>query len=361
MTGTTEAPAAAPAAPQDRTAPLPPARWKNPWRWLPRARWAVQAAYLAFLVLTGWQFARFAAAAGAPGDGPIGAARPPAVEAFLPIAALLGLKRWLLTGRWDEIHPAGLTILVAALLTALLARKAFCSWVCPVGTLSRALEWVGRKTLWRRRWPAVPRWLDLPLSGVKYLLLAFFLFTVVVRMPLSAVEGFMNAPYNLVADAKLLALFTSPTGTFLAVVGGLAALSLVVKHAWCRWLCPYGALLGLVSWASPLSVRRTPEACHDCQACTRACPVEIPVHTRLRVLSPDCTGCLSCVAACASPDCLGVTRKGVKAWPAWVLPAAALSVMLGAWALARLAGTWETGVPAEAFRWAYRAMGLSAP
>jgi len=334
-----------------------PSSWRNPWRALPRVRWAVQLAYLAFLLLVGWQFSRFAAAAA--GGGPIEASRPPAVEAFLPIAALLGLKRWVLTGAWDEIHPAGLTILLAALATALAARKAFCAWVCPVGTLSRALEWVGRKTLWRRRWPAVPRWLDLPLSGVKYLLLAFFLFTVVVRMPLEAVEGFMQAPYNLVADAKLLALFTSPTSTFLAIAGGLAALSLVVKHAWCRWLCPYGALLGAVSWCSPLVVRRTPEACHDCQACTRACPVELPVHTRRRVLSPDCTGCMSCVAACASPGCLGVTRPGARAWSPWLVPAMTLGVMLGAWILARATGHWETGVPAEAFRWAYRVMGMA--
>jgi polyferredoxin len=319
----------------------------------------VQLGYLAFLLLTGWQFARFAAAVGGAGDGPIDAARPPAVEALLPIAALLGLKRLLLSGTWDEVHPAGLTILLAALTTALLARKAFCSWVCPVGTLSRAMEWVGQKTLWRRRWPRVPRWLDLPLSGLKYLLLAFFAFTVFVRMDLAAVESFLRAPYNLVADAKLLALLTSPGATFLAVVGGLAALSLVVKHAWCRWLCPYGALLGLVSWLSPLAVRRDPAACHDCQACTRACPVEIPVHTRLRVLSPECTGCMSCVAACASPDCLGVTRLGVKAWSPWVVPAVALGAMLGAWALARATGHWESSVPDEAFRWAYRAMGMA--
>ena len=334
-------------------------KWRNPWRVLPQVRWVIQIAYLAFLGLVGWQFTRYAVSVA--GAGPIEVARPSAVEAFLPISALLGLKRLVLTGQWDEIHPAGLTILISALATALLARKAFCSWVCPVGTLSRGLEWLGRKTLWRRRWPAVPRWLDLPLSGLKYLLLAFFLYTIVIGMPLEAVEGFLRAPYNLVADAKLLALLTSPTATFLGVVGFLAALSLVVKHAWCRWLCPYGALLGAVSWLSPLSVRRTPEACHDCQACTRACPVEIPVHTRLRVLSPDCTGCLSCVAACASPDCLGVTRKGVRAWPPWVVPGVTVAVMLGAYGLARATGRWETSVPAETFRWAYQVMGIGAP
>jgi polyferredoxin len=347
------APATADAA-AGRAPPAP--RWTNPHAALPRARWAIQLVYLAFILLVGWQFARFHAAV--LGDGPIDVARPPAVEGFLPIAALLGLKRFLLTRYWDDVHPAGLTILVAALATALLARKAFCSWVCPVGTISRALEWLGRRTLWRRHWPAVPRWLDLPLCGTKYVLLAFFVVTVFANMPLEAIEGFMRAPYNLVADAKMLAFFRSPSGTVIGVVAGLAALSLVVKHAWCRWLCPYGALLGVASALSPVSVRRDPDACNDCRACTRACPVEIPVHARLRVISPECTGCMSCVAACTTPDCLGVTRKGAAAWSPWLVPALTLGTLLGAWAIARATGFWETSVPAEVFRWTYRVMGI---
>jgi polyferredoxin len=346
--------AVTPASPAPSTPAAP--RWTNPYRRLPQLRWAVQLAYVAFVVLVGWEFVRFFDAVR--GDGAIDVARPPAVEAFLPIAALVALKRFLLTGYWDEIHPAGLTILAGAVLTAFAARKAFCSWVCPVGAISRALEALGRRTLWRRGFPAVPRWLDLPLSAVKYLLLGFFAWTVFARMPLEAIEGFLRAPYNLVADAKMLLLFAHPSTVSLAILGGLAVLSLVVKHFWCRYLCPYGALLGVASLFSPLLVRRDPDRCNDCRACTRACPAEIPVHSRLRVLSPECTGCMSCVAACTTPDCLGVTRKGPRALPAWVVPATAVGVMLGAWAIARMTGFWETSVPGEAFRWAYRVMGI---
>jgi polyferredoxin len=315
----------------------------------------VQAAWLVSLVLAGLEFARFFSQAR--GVGPVTVHRPPVVEAFLPISALLGAKRFLLTRYWDEVHPAGLVVLAAAIATAFVARKAFCSWVCPVGTISRALEWVGRHTLWRRRWPAVPRWLDLPLSATKYVLLGFFVLTV-ARMPLDALEGFLASPYNAAADAKMLLLFTHPSTTTLVAIGALALLSLAVKHAWCRWLCPYGALLGVASFFSPLLVRRDPATCNDCRACTRACPVEIPVHARLRVLTPECTGCLSCVAACTVPDCLGLARPRRRARSAFLLPAVALATMLGAWALARATGFWETSLGVEAFRWAYRAMGL---
>jgi polyferredoxin len=331
-------------------------RWQNPWRRLPAVRAAVQAGYLLFLAAAGWQFARFFSSAR--GDGPIAVPRPPAVEGFLPIAALVGLRRWLATGFWDEVHPAGLTILVAAIVASLVAKKGFCSWVCPVGAISRALEWIGHRTLWRRGFPRVPRPLDLALSSLKYLLLAFFAWQVLVAMPVEALDAFVGSPYNLVVDAKMLLFFAHPTATVLAVLGGLVALSLVVKHAWCRWLCPYGALLGVASLASPQHVRRDPETCNDCRACTRACPVEIPVHARLRVLSSECTGCLSCVSACTVPDCLGVTRKGARSLSPWLVPAGVLGVMLGAWAIARLAGLWETSIPAEAFRIAYRALGL---
>ncbi|HSD20523.1 MAG TPA: 4Fe-4S binding protein [Anaeromyxobacter sp.] len=318
-------------------------------------RWAVQLAYLGFLSLVGLEFARFVSQV--TGGGAIVASRPPAVESFLPISALVGLKRFLLTRYWDAIHPAGLTILLAAIATAFLARKAFCSWVCPVGTISRALEWIGRRTLWRRRWPAVPRWLDLPLSSLKYLLLGFFAWQVGL-MPLEAIEGFLHSPYNAAADAKMLLFFLHPSPTSLAVIVGLVALSLLVKHLWCRYLCPYGALLGVASLLSPLSVRRDPDVCNDCRACTRACPAEIPVHARLRVLSSECTGCMSCVAACTVPDCLGVTRMGARAFSPWIVPAAALSTMLAFWGIARATGFWETSLPAEAFRIAYRLMGI---
>jgi len=322
-----------------------------------RARWIVQGLYVGFLLVAGLEFARFVSQALS--DGPITAGRPPAVEAFLPISALLALKRFLLTRCWDEIHPAGLTLLVAAILSALLARKAFCAWVCPVGALSRGLEWLGARTLWRRRrrWPSVPGWIDLPLTATKHLLLGFFAWTV-AAMPLEGIEAFLRAPYNTAADARMLAFFVAPSATTLVVLAALAGLSLVVKGAWCRWLCPYGALLGLASWASPLAVRRRPDACNDCRACTRACPAGIPVHERGRVSSPECTGCLECVAACTTSGAIGLTLPGKRVVSPWVLPAVALGTLLGAWVIARLTGFWETGLPAEAFRMAYALVGV---
>ena len=104
--------------------------------------------------------------------------RPAGVEGWLPIAGLMQLKYVAITHRWPAIHPAGLFLLTAFLLMSFLLRKSFCSWLCPIGTLSEYLWKLGRYTF--RRNFRMPRWLDVLLRGMKYLLLGFFAYAVIV-------------------------------------------------------------------------------------------------------------------------------------------------------------------------------------
>ena len=73
--------------------------------------------------------------------------RPAGVEGWLPIAGLMNTKYFLLTGHVPAIHPAAMFLFLAFLLMSLLLKKAFCSWLCPVGTLSELLWKLGRKSL----------------------------------------------------------------------------------------------------------------------------------------------------------------------------------------------------------------------
>jgi polyferredoxin len=320
---------------------------------MPAVRWAVQLAYAAFFCLVGYEFYLFYAQA--VWQVPITAHRPPAVEGFLPVSALVSLKHLLATGEWDRVHPAGLTILLAAITGSVVSRKTFCSWICPGGTFSRVLELAAKKTIYRRgRALRMPRWLDLPLLSLKYLLLAFFVWTVFVSMPARAVEMFLLSPYNIAADAKMLLFFFELTAVGVTVLAVLVLLSYVVKNFWCRYLCPYGALLGIFSLASPSRVVRDADACNDCRACTRACPVEIPVHARGSVWTAECTGCLNCVAACTTEGALGVTRRGKKSLSPWLVPALGIGVLLAFWITARATGHWVTEVPTDVLVDVYR-------
>ncbi len=317
------------------------------------ARYLVQGGFLLTVILIGYEFARWLHGLEA---GRVVGVRPPGVEGFLPIAALLGLRHLLATGEVHPVHPAGLVLLLLVLATGLLAKKAFCSWVCPIGTLSEALAGVSRR-LFRRKL-RLPWLLDRPLRSLKYLLLAFFLYAVFFQMGPQAVADFLDSPYNRVADAKMLYFFErlSPVGA--AVLGVLALLSLVVPYFWCRYLCPYGALLGALSLVSPLKVTRHAPSCIDCGLCTKACPAHLPVERLSRVRSDECSACLSCVAACPVPRALRLETPAP--WRSAVRPAAfaalvVLLFVLGTLA-ARASGHWRSAVSAEEYARRLRAI-----
>lgn len=276
------------------------------------------------------------------------AARPAGVEGFLPISALLGLRHLADTGQWDPVHPAGLVIFLAALAMALLFRKAFCGQVCPVGFVGERLGRLGQRLGLAR---SVPVWLDRCLRLPKYLLLAFFLLSTWISMDGPAIESFLHSSANITADARMLRFFLQPSLLTLCILGGLAVAGLVWRGAFCRWLCPYGALLGLFALAGPMALRRDPARCTGCGRCRQACPMDIPATTQGR--PTECTGCAACVLACpAKAGAAGLTLAG-RPVPWWLPAAGALGLFVLAYALARATGHWETSLPAAMLRRLY--------
>ena len=112
-------------------------------------------------------------------------ARPGGIEGWLPIAGLMNLKYSLETGQLPSVHAAAMLLLVAFIIISLLLKKAFCSWLCPVGTLSELIGDLGKKLFGRQF--TLPLWLDIPLRAAKYLLLSFFLY-IALLMPAQAIR-----------------------------------------------------------------------------------------------------------------------------------------------------------------------------
>ncbi|HTU52141.1 MAG TPA: 4Fe-4S binding protein [Acidobacteriaceae bacterium] len=73
--------------------------------------------------------------------------RPAGVEGWLPIAGMMNTKYLLETHSIPQIHPAAMFLFLAFLASSLLLKKAFCSWLCPIGTLSELLWKTGEKFL----------------------------------------------------------------------------------------------------------------------------------------------------------------------------------------------------------------------
>ncbi len=283
--------------------------------------------------------------------------RPGGVDGWLPIAGLMNFKYLLTSGHVPLVHPAAMFLFLAFLAMSVFLKKAFCSWLCPVGTLSENLWKLGRKLFGRNF--QLPKWADLPLRGLKYLLLAFFVF-VIGAMSAETLEGFMQSPYGLMADVKMLNFFRGIGVTGIVVLAALALLSMLVQNFWCRYLCPYGAILGLSSLLSPLKIRRDASACIECGKCAHECPAGLPVDRLIQVRSAECTGCMACISSCSAEGALQFSlppKKTGTLAERWarrtvgpLAVAGSLAVIFFAVVIyAKATGHWQTNLPREMY------------
>lgn len=309
--------------------------WQKTTFWRNLVQWG----FFCWVLYLGIRFGQFVDHFTSQGATPY-VARPTGVDGFLPIGGLASLKLLLTTGQFDTFHPAALVLLLTFLVMSLIAKKSFCSWLCPVGTLSEAVWKLGRRIFGRNFTPW--RWLDIALRSLKYLLLAFFVKIILIDMPSAAIASFLKAPYWAISDIKMLQFFTHMSLTTIIVLLVLTLLSFFIKNAWCRYLCPYGALLGLVSLISPFMIRRDKESCTDCRACTAECPSRIRVHSSQGVMNAECTGCLSCVEACPH-NSLAMSVGGLrKPLPRWVFPVVLLTLYAAGVGFGMVSGHWNS-------------------
>jgi polyferredoxin len=272
--------------------------------------------------------------------------RPPGVDGFLPISSMMSLYYFFLTGNIHPAHPAGLVIFLAIIFMSFLIGKSFCSWFCPVGFISEMLGNFGEKIFGRKI--KMPKFLDYPLRSIKYLLLAFLFYTVFVMMNEIALKAFLDSPYNLVADIKMYYFFAKISRFSLIVIGVLVLLSILFRNFWCRYLCPYGALLGFISLFSPAKIKRNTETCTDCKACTKSCPSFIQVHKMKSVISDECTSCMNCIDACPLKSTLYFKPVLVKKEINKKIAAGiAISIFLLATGIAMLSDNWQNNTSRE--------------
>lgn len=268
----------------------------------------VQSLFCFILIFIGFKFYRFVSIleAGVIPDFD----RPAGVEAFLPISALVSLKHTFFTFSINTIHPSGLVLFVIICTTALIAKKSFCSWVCPFGFLAEYLNRFKEATVLKR--VKMPKIIDRIFQSLKYAILGFFVWSIFFKMPIQSIEQFIHSPYNRFADIKMLKFFTEISSTALIVMVSLFLLSFAFKYFWCRYLCPYGALLSLLSFLSLGKIKRKEKQCTRCGVCETKCMGQIAIRNYDTITSPECTACLECVTHCPEQNAIDFSLLSIK-------------------------------------------------
>lgn len=212
-----------------------------------------------------------------------------------PFGGVVTLYQFFTTGDLvPKLHSSALVLMFLGMVVAFFFGPLFCGYFCPPGTWQEWLGKLGRKLLGRKYSklipPSVDRWLHL----LRYVVLAVvvWLTATSIKLVFAEVDPFY-------------ALFNFYTGeaawTAIAVLAVVSLLSVVMERPWCRYLCPYGAVLGIFNKVRLFPVRRRESTCIHCGKCDRACPMGIEVSAGTAVRDTRCITCHECLSGAACP------------------------------------------------------------
>jgi len=221
---------------------------------------------------------------------------------LLDLDPLTSLATVLATGR---LYATLAWSLVAIGLTLFLGRF-FCGFACPLGTINQATGWVARRGLHQHGRVEANR--HRPAQAWKYYFLAFFLalaFRGSVQTglidPLPLLHRSVNLALLPLADNGLGLLSGEPrfyaSAWFIGVVFlGVVGLNLVMPRFFCRFICPLGALFGMLGRFSPWRIGKTGGKCGECRICEEYC--EGACRPSGIFIAGECVMCMNCLDRC---------------------------------------------------------------
>jgi ferredoxin len=201
---------------------------------------------------------------------------------------------------------ATLTWSLVAIVLTLVVGRFFCGFACPMGTIHQATGWLARRGLHQHARVAANR--HRRLQSVKYYLLAFLLALAVMGSvqtgifdPLPLLHRSVNLALLPLADNGLGVLREEPRFVASAwLIGvlflGLVGLNLVLPRFFCRFICPLGALFGLLGRFSPWRIGKTADKCGECCICEEYC--EGACRPAGTIITGECVMCMNCLDRC---------------------------------------------------------------
>ncbi len=184
-------------------------------------------------------------------------------------------------------------ILGTLLLFGLFLGRFICGFLCPVGLIQELLHKIPSPKLKKNRVTRV-------LSYGKYVVLALF----VIAVPLFQYapgfckyicpSGTFEAGLPLVFRNKILQSLLGRLFTFKVLILVLfLVLCVFCFRAFCRFVCPLGAIYSFFHPVSVFGVKVDTDRCTHCNACVNRCPMDIR-----KVGDRECVHCGDCIDIC---------------------------------------------------------------
>jgi len=275
----------------------------------------------------------------------VGGGKSPSIHALCPFGGLESLYQIFTTGSFiSKIFAGTMTLFVITLVVAIVFRRSFCGLICPFGAIQEFFAKIGQK-IFKRKW-IMPAIIDKPLRYLKYVVLLVTVFYA------WKTAGLWMAPYDpWSAYAHLpegLESVWKESAVGLIILGLTVLGSLIYDRFFCKYLCPMGALYGIVGKISPFKVVRNENECIDCGICNKSCASNIDIQHSLKVTSAECMNCQTCVTSCPKPGALDhqMGNKIIKPLTVIVL---VIVVFFGSIFASQAAGIYElTPAPLQA-------------
>ena len=232
------------------------------------------------------------------------------LHALCPFGGVETIYQFATTGTFvQKIHNSAFILMGIGFLLAILFGPVFCGWVCPLGTVQEWFAGIGRKIFKRRRYNHfIPAKIDRYLRYLRYLVLAW-----VIYMTASTSTLFFSAydPYY-----ALFNFWSSELAVDGLIVLGVTLLaSLFIDRPWCKYACPYGAVLGITNLFRIFSIHRVASTCKLDGACDITCPMNINVSSKDIVRDHQCISCLECTSEARCPVASTVVFSAGKPKP----------------------------------------------
>ncbi len=272
----------------------------------------------------------------------------PTIDAICPFGAIEGLYNLLVNGRYlGKLFPSNMVLGAAVLVAVLIAAGAFCGWICPFGFLQDGLGKLAK----RLKIPPI----KIPLVVEKRLrLLRFAALAGILWITIGTTELLFSqiCPYRTIFSLDWLFNPSLSAWPAYAVAIFILVGSLFVHRFFCRFLCPLGAVIGVLAPLSIVKVRRQDALCTHCGLCRRVCPMNLTPDTGASQ-ALNCTLCQQCTEHCPSPGALHVSSprrwRTVLPGQSWAKPAAAVVGFVCVLLIAQFTGTWETSGQGAAY------------